>query len=443
MMGTLARGWIGFLALVTLASGARAGDVEVQLDSGAGFAVKNAIATVERLRVDEATGNISRNGALLVHTTGGFDSLFVGSGGGLSNTGWGNVAVGARSLSYNTTGIANAAFGRRALHYNTTGTLNTAVGEAALYHNTTGDANSAMGNWALLMNTSGVENTAVGRTALAQNTTGTRNVAVGNSALYQSNASGNTAVGMLALTSNTVGFSNNALGYSSLLFNTAGSYNVAIGNSALFFNTTASRNTAVGDRALLNTIGHRNVAVGSSAGANQTTGSDNLYLANLGVAAEFGQIRIGTVGTHTGATIAGISGATSAGGIAVLVNASGKLGTTTSSARFKEDVRDMGAASDVLMKLRSVVFRYREGVVGAEDAKTTQYGLIAEEVAEVAPELVAPDLEGRPYSVKYHELPALLVNEVQAQRRRNEEQQRLIAAQNARIERLERALADR
>ena len=123
----------------------------------------------------------------------------------------------------------------------------------------------------------------------------------------------------------------------------------------------------------------------------------------------------------------------------MLVNASGKLGTTTSSARFKQDVRDMGDASDVLMKLRPVTFRYREDAVGAEEAKTTQYGLIAEEVAEVAPELVAPDLEGKPYSVKYHELPALLLNEVQEQQRIIEEQQQVIAALSARLDALEGA----
>jgi len=135
------------------------------------------------------------------------------------------------------------------------------------------------------------------------------------------------------------------------------------------------------------------------------------------------------VGTHTGATIAGIHTATSSGGIAVLVNASGKLGTTTSSARFKQDVQDMRDASEVLMKLRPVAFHYREDAVGAEEAKIQEYGLIAEEVAEVVPELVAPDLDGKPYSVKYHILPSLLLNEAQKQRRINEEQQRTIEAQ--------------
>ncbi len=108
----------------------------------------------------------------------------------------------------------------------------------------------------------------------------------------------------------------------------------------------------------------------------------------------------------------------------MLVNASGVLGATTSSVRVKQDVRDMSDASDVLMKLRPVVFKYREEAVGAEEAHTTQYGLIAEEVEQVAPELVAVDLEGRPDSVKYHELPALLVDEIQKQERTIDRQAR-------------------
>jgi hypothetical protein len=115
------------------------------------------------------------------------------------------------------------------------------------------------------------------------------------------------------------------------------------------------------------------------------------------------------------------------------VNSSGLLGTSSvSSARFKQDVRDMGDASDVLMRLRPVTFRYREDAVDdPEDAKIPQYGLVAEEVAEVAPELVTADSDGRPYTVKYHELPALLLNEVQVQRR-------TIAKLEARIAELEK-----
>ncbi len=169
-----------------------------------------------------------------------------------------------------------------------------------------------------------------------------------------------------------------------------------------------------------------------ASGFYQTTGSDNIYLANTGTAAESGKIRIGNT-AHTETFIEGIDGNPAAGGVAVLINSSNELHTLVSSARFKEDVRDMGEASALLMKLRPVTFRYREEAVGAEESKTPQYGLIAEEVAEVAPELVAPGADGRPYSVKYHELPALLLNELQQQERRIERQEQRIAALQARL----------
>ena len=438
---------VAFLLLTTLPVPALAGDVSVKLDSGAGFSVKDNTGAVERLRVDVATGNVSRNGALFVHTT-GTNNTFVGvSAGSTSTTGSGNAGFGRLSLRSNTTGTANAAFGNEALYSNTAGSYNAACSAAALRANTTGNWNSAVGFRALFLNSTGSENSAFGAFALvantassnsafgmltlASNTTGTSNTAVGSGALT-SNTTGldGSAVGVDALRNNTTGWKNSALGTAALRSNTTGSYNTALGTYALQFNTNVS-NTAVGYAALRNgTTGSRNAALGKDAGSNQTTGNDNIYLANTGVAGENQQIKIGTVGTHTQTTIAGISGATSSGGVAVLVNASGVLGTTTSSARFKQDVRDMGDASDVLMKLRPVVFRYREDVVGAEDSKQTQYGLIAEEVEQVAPELVAPDLEGKPYSVKYHELPALLLNELQQQRQE-------IAALRERLAKLE------
>jgi hypothetical protein len=385
------------LLLLALPTSARAGDVSLQLDAGAGFSVKDATATVERLRVDEATGNVSRNGALFVHTT-GTNNLFVGAGAGNpATTAVSNSGFGAGTLAATTTGYANSAFGEGALAANETGAQNSAFGPRALFSNTAGDANSAFGAFALYYNVS----------------------------------HSNSAFGSSALGANTAGYANSALGQAALIHNTTGGRNSAVGRAALWNNTTGIWNSAFGTGALrFNTTGSNNIAIGVYAGADQTTGSDNIYLAHAGVAAESGQIRIGTVGTHVQAHVAGIHGRTSAGGIAVLVNASGVLGTTTSSARFKEEVRDMGGDSDLLMQLRPVTFRYREDAVGAEDSRVPQYGLIAEEVAEVAPELVAPDLEGRPYSVKYHELPALLLNELQQAERRNDEQERRIARQD-------------
>ena len=354
-------------AALAAASSARAGDVNLTLDSGAGVSIVDHNG-IERLRVDEATGNVSRNGALFIHTTGaGFDTF-----------------VGADAGNLTTTGAANSAFGAEALRYDTSGANNTAFGFRSLRANTTGNRNSAFG--------------------------------------------------ILALYANT-GSYNSAFGFRPLSSNTTGTYNVAFGQRTLELNTTGNHNAAFGDQSLRNnTTGTHNVGLGWYAGASQTTGSNNIYLVNTGVAGESNQIKIGIVGTHTGTTIAGISGAVSTSGVAVLVNANGKLGTTTSSARYKQDVRDMSDASDVLMKLRPVTFRYREDVVGSQDAKETQYGLIAEEVAQVAPELVAPDLDGKPYSVKYHELPALLLNELQKQERVIQQEEQVIAALSARVE---------
>ncbi|HXK24721.1 MAG TPA: tail fiber domain-containing protein [Myxococcota bacterium] len=451
----------------------------MKLDSGAGFSVKDSTGVLERLRVDEATGNVSRSGALFVHTT-GTNNLFVGPGAGNTatsgygmNTAFGdlamsaittgnrnlavgygalasnttgnhNSAVGYLALTSNTTAVGNSAFGSISLQHNTTGPQNSAFGGGSLQFNTTGPFNSAFGSLALNFNTTGGVNSAFGAGSLQHNTTGSHNSAFGTSALLaNTTANNNVAVGYNALQQNNVGAVNVAVGYDALFFNTSASYNVAVGGNALRnAGGGGDGNTAVGKNALHdNTTGSRNVAVGSQAGSGLVSGSDNIYLANTGVNSETGQIKIGTVGTHTQTTIAGISGATSASGVQVLVNASGVLGTTTSSARFKQNVRDMDHAGDVLMKLRPVAFEYREDVVGAQDAKTTQYGLIAEEVAQVAPELVAPDLDGKPYSVKYHELPALLLSQVQQQQRTIDAQRAQIAELTTRLAEVERRIA--
>ena len=447
------------VACLSLAPSARASDVSVQLDSGAGFVVRNNTGAIQRLRVDEATGNISRNGALFVHTS-GTQSLFIGQGAGntastgsnvgigafalqMNTTGFSNTAVGQSSLSSNTSGIGNSALGAGSLLFNTTGGQNVGLGIAALLSNTQGSNNSAVGAEALRLNTTGSDNSAVGAGALLSNTAGYSNSAFGESALRaNTTAPQNSAFGWSALRDNTTGGGNSAVGSFAMRANTTGASNVGFGQTALRSNTTGSDNTALGRGALYsNTGGSRNVAVGSGAGYGQTTGNDNIYLASAGVAGESGRIRIGTVGTHVQTQIAGISGATSAGGISVLVNASGVLGTTTSSARFKRDVEDMGDASDLLMRLRPVRFHYLESAVGVEASQVEQYGLIAEEVAEVAPELVAPDGAGKPYSVKYHVLPALLLNEIQKEHRANADQQRTIEAQRELIASLSSRLA--
>ena len=408
------------LVIVAFTTSGRSGDVNVTLDAGSGFVVQDREATFERFRVDEATGNFSRNGALFVHTTGA-NNTFVGEGAGnLLTTGDFNSGFGKDALRSNTTGGSNSAFGVTALSSNTTGGSNSAFGGWALHSNTTSDYNSAFGDLALFSNTTGGSNSAFGSWALRSNSRGTYNSAFGD----------------LALFSNITGDSNSGFGDRALFSNTTGTYNSAFGGGALSVNDTGSFNSSFGDSALLNnTTGTNNVAVGHFAGFNQTTGNYNIYLANNGVAGESGQIKIGNDTDHTQAMIAGIHGNPVSSGINVLVNASGFLGTTVSSARFKQQVRDMGSASEVVMALRPVTFHYRKEV--AEGDAAPQYGLIAEEVAEVAPELVVLDAEGKPYSVRYHVLPSLLLNEVQNQHRELQKQKQVIAALETRLAQLE------
>jgi hypothetical protein len=160
-----------------------------------------------------------------------------------------------------------------------------------------------------------------------------------------------------------------------------------------------------------------------------TTGDNNIDIGHNGVAGESNTIRIGV--NHVATYIAGIAGATSAGGVAVFVDGAGHLGTITSSARFKEDIQDIGDGSSALMKLRPVRFHYKQDV---DPSGVEQYGLVAEEVAKVYPDLVVYDEKGEPQTVRYHFVNALLLNEVQRQARRDEAQQREIEAERHEIE---------
>lgn len=214
--------------------------------------------------------------------------------------------------------------------------------------------------------------------------------------------------------------------------NTTGAANTGLGDLTLLTNTTASGNTALGVNALFNnTTGTSNIAVGQFAGFNWTIENGNIAIGNNGVAAESNAIRIGAGQTAT--YIAGISGATSAGGVAVFVDGAGHLGTITSSARFKEDIQDIGDGS--LLKLRPVRFHYKQDV---DPSGVEQYGLVAEEVAKVYPDLVVYDENGQPQTVRYHFVNALLLNEVQRQARRAEAQRREIAAQRRDMDTLRR-----
>jgi hypothetical protein len=263
----------------------------------------------------------------------------------------------------------------------------------------------------------------------------------------------NASFGSFSMLSLTTGGTNSALGNSALYSNSSGDSNTAVGALALYSNTTAHFSTAVGQNALHNSTGGGNIALGFNAGSNIVGGTGNIDIGNTAPGNESNTIRIGASGTQTAAFIAGINGATSASGTAVFVNASGQLGTMTSSLRFKEDVQDMGEASGGLMKLRPVTFRYKPSQ--DDGSRLMQYGLVAEEVAQVDPGLVQLGQDGQPLTVRYHFVNAMLLNEVQKQHRtiadqraklaeleaRLGEQQRLAEQQESRIRRVEALLA--
>jgi hypothetical protein len=322
----------------------------------------------------------------------------------------------------------NTAEGQSALSSLTSGTYNTAVGVFSLETDITGNFNTGIGAGTLLANTGG-QNTATGAGALLSNATGAFNTANGAFALFQNTSFDNTAIGSDALENNTVGSDNTAAGYIALMANTTGSFNAAIGEFALGSNTSGSNNTAAGDGALAsNTTGGFNTALGPGAGSNATTGSNNVYI-GAGV--------MGVAGESDACYIASIFGQPSASGIPVLIGSDNKLGTTISSQRFKEEIKAMDKASEVLLALKPVTFRYKKEI---DPARTSQFGLVAEDVEAVNPALVVHDKEGKPYSVRYDQVNAMLLNEFLKEHRKMEELQKdlrsTIAQQQKQIEAL-------
>ena len=370
---------------------------------------RNALASAS----GNAGGNTAVGRSALRYTVGGAQFTIEGSL---------NTAVGDSAMRDNTLGGGNAALGWGALRTNSTGTGNTAVGTSALYENTVGGYNTAAGAGALGDNTTGDWNTAVGGLSLRRNTSGTFNTAQGNWALRE-NLTGdrNTAVGANAAQENTSGNDNTAIGVGAMRSTTTGGNNTALGSYSLSQNDTGFANTAVGVRALDASNGARNVALGFWAG-RYATGSDNVLIQHLGEAGESHVLRIGD-GSGAGpfqldeAFIQGIHGRSVDGATdqPVLIDDDGKLGTNTSSARFKQDVRSLAGRGRRLLELRPVSFRYRPETGRNSDA--LRFGLIAEEVAQAFPELVTYDAEGRPFAVKDHLLPALLLDLVQQQQR--------------------------
>jgi len=310
---------------------------------------------------------------------------------------------------------------------------NTAEGDSALASLTSGFDNTAIGADALNSLTSGSYNTTTGAAALSNNTTGAYNTATGFEALLGAagnSADDNTATGALALLSTTSGYYNTATGTSALYENTTGYYNVASGVSALFYNVVGHDNTAEGFQALLSNKGSSNIGIGSNAGANLTSGSNNIDIGNVGVAGDTAKIRIGKQGTQTATYVAGIYGKTVASGtkVAVMMDSTGKLGTVVSSARFKNQIKPMDKASETILALKPVTFRYKEEL---DPDGMPQFGLIADEVEKVNPDLVVRDEDGKVNTVRYEAVNAMLLNEFLKEHRKVEELRAIVAKQDA------------
>ena len=306
-----------------------------------------------------------------------------------------NTAEGQNALFSLTTASANTAVGWFSLYSDTTGSFNTATGAGTPLFNTA-DQNTAFGAAALLFNTTGINNTAVGAAALSNNTT----------------AEGNTANGAFALFSNTEGVVNTASGAAALSSNTTGSNNTAYGEEALE-NSNNNHNTAVGSSALRsNTTGSENTALGSFAGINVTT-ADRVIC--IGINGE---------NVSNSCFIGNIHGVTTAinDAIPVVIDSVGQLGTTSSSRRFKTEIKPMDKASESILALKPVSFRYK-----VHENTTPQFGLIAEEVAKVNPDLVIYGSDGKPYTVRYDAVNAMLLNEFLKEHRTVQEQKATIA----------------
>jgi hypothetical protein len=417
---------------------------------------------------DYGNGNTAEGANALFNLTNGFNNTAIGSTALFSNdSGAFNTATGSGTLNSNTSGGSNTATGAFALFRNVFGRDNTATGVNALLNNRANN-NTATGSNTLEINVTGVENTATGFQALNDNQTGSNNTATGSQALFDNNAdyntatgfqalfgnstgSQNTANGALALINNGTGSDNTASGFEALLSNTSGNNNTAAGFQALFNNSTAAGNTANGFRALFNnttgldntadgrqalqnnTSGSFNVALGNLAGHNLTTGGNNIDIGNQGVPAEAKTIRIGEQGNQNRTFIAGIFGSTAPAGVQVFVNSNGRLGTATSSARFKDDIKPMNKASEAILALKPVTFRYKHEL---DPDGIPQFGLVAEQVEKVNPDLVARDADGKVNTVRYEAVNAMLLNEFLKAHRKLDQQQAMIDRQQKQIEAL-------
>jgi uncharacterized coiled-coil protein SlyX len=311
------------------------------------------------------------------------------------------------------TGFAPKAFGVNPPPDGGYPSKNTAEGQDALFSLTTGTSNTANGYAALKANTNGDRNTANGALALFTNVTGSENTATGYAALFFNRGSLNTATGIAALHSNATGNNNTANGQRALSGNLSGSKNTANGSGALGNNTMGDNNTADGFQALGdNTTGSFNIALGNNAGRGVNTADDVICIGSAGADV-----------SHS-CYIGNIFNQPSPSGLAVFVNSDNKLGTIMSSRRFKEDIKPMDKASEAILALQPVAFRYKKHF---DPTGTAQFGLVAEDVAKVNPDLVVRDKEGKPYSVRYDQVNAMLLNEFLKERKKVENQQETIA----------------
>ena len=351
-----------------------------------------------------------------------------------------NTAVGVAALLLNTSGPENTAVGTDALVFNDYGGMNNAVGAFALYSNVGGLANNAFGVNALLQNRTGVFNTAIGQDALmnndstgngtasyntavgsgalSENTDGDSNTAVGSGALSSNNTGpSNAAVGFQALFANVTGLENTAIGDQALFDNTGGNFNVAVGGAALLNNDIGNENTACGTGALLFTTGNNNTAVGFQAGIVATTGDGNVYIGS-GVA--------GVAGESNHTYVRNINATSLSGGGTDTVTVdltTGLLGHPTSSRRYKENIKSMDNASQTLFSLKPVTFRYKKEI---DQSQSLEYGLVAEEVAQVDPNLAIRDKNGQIDSVRYRAINAMLLNEFLKEHKAFLEEQRKV-----------------
>jgi hypothetical protein len=306
----------------------------------------------------------------------------------------------------------NTAEGDRALLHLTTGSFNAAVGFLSLLGNSQGNFNTAMGAGALLFNTTASENTAIGAGAL-----------LSNAPPFLNGGDSNTADGAFTLFLNSSGSLNTAVGARALFNNTTASFNTAIGASALSNNTTGAANTAIGTNALPNsTIGSGNIALGSSAGSNVTTASNVICIGSPG-----------SNSVNNSCFISNIFGVSGINGVQMYINSAGRIGAPGSSRRFKEDIKPMEKASEVILALKPVTFRYKKEI---DTGRAPQFGLVAEDVEKVNPDLVVKDAEGKIYSVRYEAVNAMLLNEFLKEHRKVEEQEATITRQQNQIDAL-------